>query len=69
MPYNTDPPRSRPGGWAYPGTITLGDGGSVNASGVLNGGLTYDENAVHFGARGGVMQYILRWGGDSHAFA
>jgi hypothetical protein len=37
------------GGWAYPGTMTLGDGGSVNASGVLNGGLTYDENAVHFG--------------------
>eukprot|EP01043_Picozoa_sp_COSAG02_P010805 COSAG02_NODE_388_length_23287_cov_109.067017_11_plen_433_part_00 len=48
VPYNTDPPRSRPGGWAYPGTMTLGDGGSVNASGVLNGGLTYDENAVHF---------------------
>ena len=49
VPYNADPPRSRPGGWAYPGTMTLGDGGSVNASGVLNGGLTFDENAVHFG--------------------
>jgi hypothetical protein len=47
--YNADPPRSRPGGWAYPGTMTLGDGGTVNASGALNGGLTYDENAVHFG--------------------
>ena len=34
---------------ADPGTMTLGDGGSVNASGVLNGGLTFDENAVHFG--------------------
>jgi hypothetical protein len=47
--YNTDPPRSRPGGWAYPGTMTLGDGGSINASGFLKGGLTKDENAVHFG--------------------
>jgi hypothetical protein len=33
----------------YSGTMTLGDGGSVNASGDLHGGLTYDENAVHFG--------------------
>jgi hypothetical protein len=23
VPYNTDPPRSRPGGWAYPGEILL----------------------------------------------
>lgn len=45
VPYNTDPPRSRPGGWAYPGTMTLGDGGSVNeTSGVLKGGLTYVED-------------------------
>ena len=48
--YNADPPRSRPGGWAYPGTMVVGDGGSVNASGHLNGGMTKDENRVHFGA-------------------
>jgi hypothetical protein len=47
--YNADPPRSRPGGWAYPGTMVVGDGGRVNASGQLVGGMTKDENMVHFG--------------------
>eukprot|EP01052_Picozoa_sp_SAG31_P058064 SAG31_NODE_17535_length_667_cov_1.086268_2_plen_134_part_01 len=47
--YNAEPPRSRPGGWAYPGTMVVGDGGRVNASGVLQGGMTKDENMVHFG--------------------
>ena len=46
--YNADPPRSRPGGWAYPGTMVVGDGGSV-VNGSLNGGMTKDENRVHFG--------------------
>lgn len=32
------PPLSRPGGWAYPGTMVVGDGD-----------MTKDENAVHFG--------------------
>ena len=32
-------PRSRPGGWAYPGTMTVGDGS-----------MTLEENKVHFGA-------------------
>ena len=36
--FNADPPRSRPGGWAYPGTMVVGDGS-----------MTYNENAVHFG--------------------
>ena len=36
--YNADPPRSRPGGWAYPGTMVVGDGD-----------MTKDENRVHFG--------------------
>ena len=36
--YNADPPRSRPGGFAYPGTNMVGDGG-----------MTKDENRVHFG--------------------
>eukprot|EP00756_Hemistasia_phaeocysticola_P064170 Hpha_TRINITY_DN7575_c0_g1::TRINITY_DN7575_c0_g1_i2::g.18874::m.18874/K07407/E3.2.1.22B, galA, rafA; alpha-galactosidase len=36
--YNSDPPRSRPGGWAYANTMTVGDGS-----------LTTDENKVHFG--------------------
>ena len=31
-------PRSRPGGWAYPGTMVVGDGS-----------MTYNENAVHMG--------------------
>lgn len=37
--YNADPPLSRPGAWAYPGTMVVGDGR-----------LTKDENRVHFGA-------------------
>ena len=37
-PYNADPPRSRPGGWGYPGTMVVGDGS-----------MTKDENRVHFG--------------------
>lgn len=37
--YNADPPRSRPGGFAYPGTMVVGDGS-----------MTHDENRVHFGA-------------------
>mmetsp|Transcript_32804 Transcript_32804/g.101715 ORF Transcript_32804/g.101715 Transcript_32804/m.101715 type:complete len:365 (+) Transcript_32804:1-1095(+) len=37
--YNSDPPLSRPGAWAYPGTMVVGDGS-----------LTKDENRVHFGA-------------------
>ena len=37
--YNANPPRSRPGGWAYPGTMVVGDGS-----------MTKDENRVHFGA-------------------
>jgi len=36
--YNSFPPRSRPGGWAYANTMTVGDGS-----------LTLDENRVHFG--------------------
>lgn len=36
--YNGKPPRSRPGGWAYPGTMVVGDGD-----------MTKDENKVHFG--------------------
>eukprot|EP00039_Didymoeca_costata_P003318 m.66805 g.66805 ORF g.66805 m.66805 type:complete len:651 (+) comp11839_c0_seq3:243-2195(+) len=36
--YNGNPPRSRPGGWAYPGTMVVGDGS-----------MTEDENKVHFG--------------------
>jgi len=37
--YNADPPLTRPGGWAYPGTMVVGDGR-----------LTESENRVHFGA-------------------
>ena len=39
-PEYNDPaaPRSRPGGWAYPGTMVVGDGS-----------MTKDENRVHFG--------------------
>ena len=37
--YMSNPPRSRPGGFAYPGTLEVGDGS-----------MTFDENAVHFGA-------------------
>lgn len=47
--YNGNPPLSRPGGWAYPGTMVVGDGGRVNATGQLEGGMTKDENKVHFG--------------------
>ena len=36
--YNVDPPLSRPGGWAYPGTMTVGDGT-----------MTLSENQVHMG--------------------
>lgn len=36
--YNSNPPRSRPGGWAYPGTMVVGDGE-----------MTKEENMVHFG--------------------
>lgn len=46
--YNANPPRTRPGGWAYPGTMVVGDGGSV-ANGTMHGGMTKDVNAVHFG--------------------
>jgi len=46
--FNANPPRSRPGGFAYPGTMVVGDGGSVK-NGTLVGGMTKNENAVHFG--------------------
>lgn len=46
--YNAIPPRSRPGGWAYPGTATIGDGGQV-VNGTLVGSMTKAENRVHFG--------------------
>ena len=46
--YNADPPRSRPGGWAYPGTMVVGDGGNV-VNGTMQGGMTKGENRVHFG--------------------
>jgi hypothetical protein len=36
-PYNADPPLSRPGGFAYPGTMVVGDGSMTRA-----------ENQVHF---------------------
>lgn len=47
--FNADPPRSRPGGWAYPGTMVVGDGG-YDINGSMHGGMTKDENRVHFGA-------------------
>jgi hypothetical protein len=46
--YNADPPRTRPGGWAYPGTMVVGDGGKA-VNGTMVGGMTKDENQVHFG--------------------
>jgi len=49
LDYNIDPPRSRPGGWAYPGTMVVGDGGTVINSTHINGGMSKDENRVHFG--------------------
>eukprot|EP01047_Picozoa_sp_COSAG01_P021507 COSAG01_NODE_1249_length_11069_cov_22.388332_9_plen_188_part_00 len=47
--YNTDPPRSRPGGWAYPGTMVVGDGS-----------MTKDENRVHFGVSDSPSFRLLR---------
>jgi hypothetical protein len=46
--YNADPPRTRPGGWAYPGTMVVGDGGTP-VNGTMHGGMSKDENRVHFG--------------------
>eukprot|EP00854_Cymbomonas_tetramitiformis_P014975 gene14975-17701_t len=37
--YNAEPPLSRPGAWAYPGTMVVGDGS-----------MTKEENKVHFGS-------------------
>jgi hypothetical protein len=47
--YNADPPRSRPGGWAYPGTMVVGDGS-----------MTKDENRVHFGVSDSPSVRLLR---------
>ena len=42
--YNDKDPRTRPGGWAYPGTMVIGDGGKV-VNGTLEGALNKCVNA------------------------
>ena len=41
-------PTRSTGGWAYPGTMVVGDGGKV-VNGTLVGGMNKHENQVHFG--------------------